>query len=183
MKITFDSNVWRKVASPNNFPKDPIIEDYKQIRKAIDSGQIEAFISETIFTLEGIQKKNRKDFFREYKANFKTNVTEENGAIKMSFTIGPNPDAHPGNNEFLKEHLTDAVNLGFKIINLPRIGGVTNKDVNDLRFKMTQQELDKVFSICDRIKNLKAGIYDIQQIGYKYDTNSWFKGVGKAPRL
>lgn len=25
MKVTFDSNTWRKVASPVNFPKDPIV--------------------------------------------------------------------------------------------------------------------------------------------------------------
>ena len=30
MKITFDSNVWRKIASPDNFPKDPIIKDYRK---------------------------------------------------------------------------------------------------------------------------------------------------------
>lgn len=182
MKITFDSNVWRKVASPNNFPKDPIIGDYKKIREGINCGKIQAFLSETIFTLEAINKKDRKKFFKDYKANINTEVSEgENGEIKISFSIGPNPDAHPGNNEFLREHLSDAVKLGFNIINLPRIGGVTNKDIEDLRYKISEFELDKGFKVADKIKKLKAGVYDIQQIGIKYDSNSWFKGIGKAP--
>ncbi len=31
MKITFDSNTWRKVATPDNFPEDPIIEATGQL--------------------------------------------------------------------------------------------------------------------------------------------------------
>ena len=95
MIVTFDSNVWRKVASPDNFPKDPLNSDYRIIRKAIDEKKIRAFLSETIFTLEAINKKDRKQFFKDYKADFKTEITEgDDGSIKMSFTIGPNENAH-----------------------------------------------------------------------------------------
>jgi hypothetical protein len=130
LKIIFDSNTWRKVAPPYNYPKDPIIGEYRTIRTAINNGQIVPFISETVFTLEAIQKKDRKQFFKDYKADITTDISEgDNGTIKLQFKIGPNENAHPGNNAFLKEHFADAVSLRFNIINLPRIAGITNKDI------------------------------------------------------
>jgi hypothetical protein len=35
----------------------------------------------------------------------------------------------PGNNEFLKEHLADAVKLGFNILNFPRLASITNPEI------------------------------------------------------
>ncbi|MCX6233207.1 MAG: hypothetical protein NT175_00570 [Bacteroidetes bacterium] len=186
MKITFDSNTWRKVATPDNFPKDPINADYRTIREAINNGKVMPFISETVFTLEAIQKKDRKQFFRDYKAVITTDISEgENGAIKMQFKIGPNENAHPGNSGFLKEHFADALRLGFNIIHLPRIAGITNKDIEAAKYKMDNETLgkylDKVFEVGRRITELQAGDYEIQQIGLKYDTLSGFQGIGKAP--
>lgn len=185
-KITFDSNTWRKVATPNNFPKDPIIEDYKTIRTAINDGKIIPFISETVFTLEAIQKKDRKQFFKDYKADITTKIKEEeNGYIGIQFQIGPNKNAHPGNNDFLKEHYADAVKLGFNIIHLPRVAGITNKDIEASLYKMDNDTLakylDKVFEVGRRITELEAGDYEIQQIGKKYDSQAWFQGIGNAP--
>lgn len=185
MKITFDSNTWRKVASPDNFPKDPINSDYRLIREAINNGNITPFISETVFTLEAIQKRHRKSFFRDYKAVITNDVKEENGMIKMSFKIGPNENAHPGNNDFLKEHFANAVSLGFNIISVPRIAGITNKDIEDQKNLMDKTNLesylDKVFKIAERIKSLQAGDYVIEQIGFKYNPEAWFTGIGSAP--
>lgn len=186
MKVTFDSNTWRKVASPDNFPKDPIIVDYRIIREAINTGVIIPFISETVFTLEAIQKKNRKAFFRDYKAVTTTDLTEgENGSIKMRITVGPNKNAHPGNNDFLKEHLADAVQLGFNIIHLPRIAGITNREIEAYKYKMNgeilSKYLDTVFEVGKRITELQAGDYEIQQLGLKYNSESGFQGIGNAP--
>ncbi|WP_293873207.1 hypothetical protein [Flavobacterium sp.] len=63
MKITFDSNIWRKIATPQNFPKDSLRDIYFQINQAIISGKIEAYLSETIFILEAIKRIDRKYFF------------------------------------------------------------------------------------------------------------------------
>lgn len=186
MKITFDSNTWRKVATPDNFPKDPTISDYKTIREAINSKIVIPFISETVFRLEAIQKKDRKQFFKDYKSVITTDISEgENGAIKMQFKIGPNESAHPGNTGFLKEHFEDAVALGFNVIHLPRIAGITNKDIETYKYKMDNETLskylDKVFEVGSRITELQAGDYEIIQIGLKYDSKSGFQGIGKAP--
>lgn len=63
MKITFDSNVWRKISSPEQFPNDPSYKDFKNIRKAIDEKRIIPFLCETVFTLEAIEKKIARNFF------------------------------------------------------------------------------------------------------------------------
>lgn len=187
MKVTFDSNTWRKVASPDNFYKDPEIECYKKIRNAINENRIHAFLSETIFTLEAIKKVDRKKFFKSYKASIKTKIHDGNndGVIRVSLTIGPNEKAHPGNNEFLKEHFADAARLGFKIIHLPRIGGIVNPEISGARYQRPENELkdylDKVFEVAERINELEAGVFDIQQIGNQYDEVNWFHGIGKAP--
>lgn len=186
MKITFDSNTWRKVASPENFPKDPIIGDYKVIRDAVNNGKIIPFISETIFTLEAIKKVDRKQFFTDYKAVQTFDVSEgDDGQVKIQFTIGPNPDAHPGNNDFLKEHFADAVSLGFNIIHLPRLAGITNKDIEGYKYKMDtallSQYLDKVFEVGKRIKELEAGDFEIIELAKKYNPLAGLHGIGDAP--
>ncbi|MGM8363082.1 hypothetical protein ACSV4D_14310 [Flavobacterium sp. ARAG 55.4] len=186
MKVTFDSNTWRKVASPDNFPKDPFIQDYRKIREAINDSRIIPFISETVFTLEAIRKIDRKKFFKDYKAEITTDITEtEDGQIKMSFKIGPNENAHPGNNEFLKEHFANAAKLGFNIINLPRVAGITNKDIESLKYKMSNEKLtkylDKVFEVGARITELKAGDYEINRLGLKYNPEAGMHGIGDAP--
>lgn len=186
MKVTFDSNTWRKVASPDNFPKDPVIHDYKIIRQAINDGRIIPFISETVFTLEAIKKIDRKQFFKDYKADIKTEITTgTDGMIKMEFKIGPNENAHPGNNEFLKEHFSDAVHLGFNIIHLPRVAGITNKDIEGYKYKMDNialsKYLDKVFKVGKRITELQAGDYVVQELAKKYNPNLGLHGIGDAP--
>jgi len=72
IRITFDSNVWRIIASPENFPKEATIESFKIIRKAIDEKRITPFICETVFTLEAIRRKERMGFFSEYKPKIDT---------------------------------------------------------------------------------------------------------------
>lgn len=186
MKVTFDSNTWRKVASPDNFLKDPINADYRRIRKAINDRKVIPFISETIFTLEAIKKIDRKQFFKDYKSVQTIDVSEdEDGYVKFRFVIGPNTNAHPGNSGFLKDHFADAVRLGFNIIYLPRIAGITNRDIEAHKYKMDTATLntylDKVFAVGKRITELEAGDYEITQMAMKYNSRNGLQGIGDAP--
>lgn len=186
MKITFDSNTWRKVASPNNFPKEVTIGDYKLIRQDITEGRITPFICETIFTLEAIKKIDRRQFFQDYEAVFETDVkTTEDGYISIGFKVGPNTNAHPGNNEFLKEHFRDAVQLGFNVIYLPRIAGITNREIEAYKYQMDSTTLNaylnKVFEVGRRITELQAGDYEARELAKKYNPEAGFKGFADAP--
>lgn len=183
MKITFDSNIWRKVASPDKFPKEPSISDFRLIHEAIGQEKIIPFLCETIFTLEAIQRRDRKDFFSDYRPKFNTNVQEnKNGMIELSFSMGPDPSAHPGNNAYLESHLKDASEIGFKIIKLPRISGVTNPDIDKYFYKHPDLEAyhNKVFEVGRKIEERQAGIFHIKEIGLKYHRH-WTRGIEIAP--
>ena len=182
MKITFDSNVWRIISSPEIFPNEPSIESFKEIRKAIDEKRITPFLCETIFTLEAIQKKDRKEFFSEYKPKVDISEEVEGNEIKLSFSIGPDKTAHPGNNSYLEKHLKDAIDIGFQIINLPRIAGIVNPDIEAHFYKHDDLSSyhDKVFAVSREIESKGAGMSHIKVLGEKYD-NHWMNGIEQAP--
>lgn len=186
MIVTFDSNTWRKIATPNNFPKDPLISKYRYIADKIKDGTIKPFISETIFTLEGVKRGDRKNIFKNYKAIYNRKaVINSDGSMLCTFTYGPDENIHPGNNEFLKEHLHDAISMGFKILRFPRIAGIVNGDIEPYLYEFDSVEganyYSRLFEIAQYIRSLKAGEYNINKIGEKYNPNGWFIGVGMAP--
>jgi hypothetical protein len=187
MIVTFDSNVWRKVASPNNFQKDPNHAVNLKLNSLVKQNAINAFLSETIFTLEAIKKVDRHDVFKIYRPNIEEKVDDDSmnsGFIKVQFKIGPGKNNQPILNDFLREHLTDAISAGFKIIHLPRIGGFVNEEVKKHTVKFSEEELknylDKVFMVAKRIEELNCGFAWIEKIGIKYDVNA-VNGIGKAP--
>lgn len=183
MKIIFDSNVWRKIASPDRFPNDPSILSYRKIRDAIIDRRITPYISETVFTIETIKRKERKEFISRYRPKIVYTEKLENGEV-ISTSISESNSVHPGNHPILAEHLRDAITIGFRIIRCPRIAGIINPEIEDLRFKLPGVELkayhDKLFEVGEKIEAMGAGFSHIQLIGEKYD-NIWFKGIDKAP--
>lgn len=185
MKITFDSNVWRIIATPDKFPKEPSIKEFRAIRKGIEEGKIDPYISETVFTIEAIKRTERKMVIGNKKA--KIDIQEEvqdNGFIGMTFTMGSSKGLNYDNNPILKNHFDDAMQLGFKITRLPRIAGFINEEVEKFRYIQSGDDLknylDKVFEVGEKIESNGAGISHIEQIGLKYDT-IWFKGIKSAP--
>jgi len=185
MKIIFDSNVWRIIVTPNKFPNEPLIEDFKKIRKAIQDGKIDPYLSETVFTIEAIKRTERKSTIGNKKAKIDTKEESmDSGFIGMTFSIGPGKGINFDNNPILKNHFDDAINLRFKITRLPRIAGFINEEIEKARYIQTGDELKNylynVFEVVRKIEDKGAGIAHIQQIGLKYDT-IWFKGIKSAP--
>jgi len=186
MKIVFDSNVWRKIFIPSNFPKDPDKELYISIRKHIDQKRIEPYLCETVFALEAYKKTDRKTIFKVYKphVDVQTNM-QFDGTMVFTFTMGPGKTNQPELNDFLREHLSDAIAAGFKIIHLPRIAGFVNQEVEPYRHKLVDQELQEylctVFNVGRRIDERVAGHDWIEKIGAKYNNENPFEGVGQAP--
>jgi len=187
MVVTFDSNIWRKVASPMNFPKDPERSINEKLNLLVKQNKIEAYLSETIFTLEAIKRVDRKSFLMVYRPDIDVKVQDDSifdGTIKLTFKIGPSKDNQPELNNYLREHLNDAVNAGFKIIHLPRIGGFANKEVDVYLIEFKENEFKKYFDKCvevaQRVESMGCGYKWIENIGLKYDKNI-FDGIGKAP--
>ena len=182
MKVTFDSNVWRIVSSPEKFPKEVAIEDFKAIRNAIESGKVSAFLCETVFTLEAIQRNKRREFLSGYKSKAQTSISESEGEIKMSLSIGPDKSAHPGNSGYLESHLKDALSVGFKLVNLPRIAGIVNPDIEPHLYQHEDLKsyLDTVHAVAREIESKGAGIAHIKKKGEEYGS-PWLRGLKKAP--
>ncbi len=184
MDIMFDSNVWRIVATPSVFTNEPAIDDFLLINDAVRMESLVAYISETVFTIEAINKKQRKSIIGGTKQNIKAEERKINGYLGVRFSIGPGEPLNLDSNPILKNHLNDAIQLGFRIVRLPRIGGLINDSIEPYRMKFTGRKLDeyhkRVFEIAREIESNNAGVAHIKEIGYRYNKH-WIKGIQDAP--
>jgi hypothetical protein len=186
--ITFDSNVWRPVGDPSKFPNDPMRASFEKIHSALQNGEIEGRLSETVFTLEGIARADRKNLLSSYKP--KIDITENvhpDGKIQLGFSIGPDLAAHPGNNSFLSSHLNDALALGFKLMHCYRIAGFINQDIKTEWYAETSLNTNDVANkfgeIGRKIEAAGAGIAWVKSIGQSNAKagEHWSRGLANAP--
>lgn len=186
MLVTFDSNAWRAAANPVRFPNNPEYASFLKINVALKSGAIQGVLCETVFTLEGIARADRKKFLASYQPRAKaTEVELPDGAIKLGgVSLGPDKSAHPGNNSYLSSHLADALGLGFKLLRCPRVAGAQNVDLKDEWFHSTSHEYANKFGVVGRrLERSGAGIALIKAIGKKYTSSAglWLDGIAVAP--
>jgi hypothetical protein len=190
MKIIFDSNVWQIVTLPDDPQNinEPCLADFKKIRQAIIDKKIEPFLSETVFTIEAIKKAERQDFFSS--TNAKIDVIEGSTAYgynTLDFSIGPNEDdaIDFADRPILKKYFDEAIKLGFKIVRLPRIGGLVNKEVDAVIYKPQDAELpaylNKVFEVIQQIEKNGGGRIQLEEIGKQYGNPVWMNGLKSAP--
>jgi hypothetical protein len=185
MKITFDSNVWRIVATPGAFPSESGIVSFRKIKGAISSGNMSGTLAETVFTLEAIKKVGRQKFFSAYRPVMNNNPEgRPDGTIKFQFLIGPDPSAHPGSSHYLSKHWADAEKLGFKLLHCPRVAAIVNPDLKDEWFINVTNEIANRFGSCAReIESNGCGISQLKEIGKKYAGagQPWLKGIALSP--
>lgn len=174
--VTFDSNVWRPACEPEIFPKDPDHNDYRKIRNSMKSGDIIGRLSETVFTLEGIQRAKRKAALGGYRP--KINIDEDtgpDGQIKLTLRIMPDRKAHPGNNPFLEKHLKAARNLGCQVMRCPRIAAFVNPDIPNEYYvdrSNIPNSMNTLFGeVSRKIEAKGAGMTWVKTIGNKYATS------------
>jgi hypothetical protein len=161
---------------------------FKKIHGALHSGQIEGRLSETVFTLEGIARADRKNLLSSYKP--KIGVTEKvlpDGTIHLGFSIGPDLAAHPGNNSYLSSHLNDALALGFKLMHCHRVAGFINPDIKAEWYVQTTipttDIANKFGEVGRKIEAAGAGIAWVKSIGVAnaQSADHWTQGLANAP--
>jgi hypothetical protein len=59
MRVMFDTNTVESVGRPERFPKNPQGVEFYKVHDALKARTLEGYFSETIVTLEGIEKKDR----------------------------------------------------------------------------------------------------------------------------
>ena len=133
-RVTFDSNVWRKVASPSKFPRDPCLASYQKLNAACRSGAIQGFLSETTFTLEQIKRDDRLAWLR---SSAQVSTTESNAgpnALTIQFSIGPSNVVVPKITQMVQDHLDDAYVIGIRVLRSKRIAGPSNALLKDAKY-------------------------------------------------
>lgn len=188
MKILFDSNVWQQIVIPGNYKHESAYPAYQKIQQAIIDHRIHAFLSETIFTIEALPKKIRRDALGSKKVKMETTETAgTDNSLTLSLSIGPDPNdaLRIMDTPILEKYLSEALRLGFKIASLPRIGGLVNKDVEKFIDRMNNDDFnkycEKLGEVLRKMEDKGAGMAQIKAIGKRYNDRIWMKGLKKAP--
>lgn len=189
MRVTFDTNSIDKAARPDRHPKDPLYNDYLKVNEAIAAGKIEGFFCETVMTIEGIKRVDRAKVLNS------TNLKRKNepAVVSGNITIVPltltaeQPERQPLHPE-VKARIVAAVNLGFKILSAPRIGGFkyTDSDGNwfykDVDEPALSKRLDKYNEALRAIEQHGSGISVARQLAATYAKRAdvqepWYKSL------
>ena len=130
MKVTFDTNVWKRLVRGEQGSRPKWLVYVSYIRDKIVSGVIQPYICEIAISLESIKKEKRLPFWRTYEPKIKNKELPNDGAtIRSKFTLGPNNEAHPGLPPELKKDLNLANRLGFKVLRMTNLGTVRSNEI------------------------------------------------------
>lgn len=187
VRVTFDSNVWRHVASPQIFANDPDIAIYQKLHDACVNGLIAGYVSETTFTLEQVKRKDRLDWLT---ARANISVQEEitpDGGVNLSFSVGPNTDFAPTNIQIVRDHLQHAYSIGIRLLRSNRIGGPKSSLLDNDHFFLPWSDEEEFHRLNNRngevARDLEAegfGIDNLKKLGEKYledPSQNWTSGL------
>lgn len=170
MKVTFDSNTYRRVVDPSVFGKDPNLPEFQKIHDAICNGRIEARVCETLATLEGIQKAQRGQYF------------SAAGTSRGSL--------HPGLHPIVQKWREAAIVLGVRFMRAPRIGLERPPELKDSDFvqESDQEQSDRInkfMVLCRDLEGRGVGRAALTGIGSSIHnrvgtTGPWFSALNQA---
>lgn len=111
--ISFDSNVWERIVDEHKRSVEALV--YTAIYDLIRVGKIIPYFFEGIVAMESIPKKDRKDFYGNFRAGF---VVEVDGEV-----VNNKPGSGgPKITDYLNENVPKAIAIGFRFTAFPRIG-------------------------------------------------------------
>lgn len=191
--VTFDSNVWRKVASPYRFPQSDGIEDFLELRSKCAGGEIKGMLSETIFDLEAIKGDSRRIYLGRYNPHVEITdniITGRSISSRVAISPNPpNPDSDPRGMNQNMTHLSDAFGIGFKLLRCSRVGmpkwpdsqpsmylSPANNELTDI--------ISKLHEAYDFISELGAGIEQARKLGNRYRSGkhqTWLEALSCVP--
>lgn len=152
--VTFDSNVWENIVDP-----DKRSGIYLDLFKLVESKKITPIFFAGLAIFETIPKNMRKDYIANYKMSFEWD--DGNVIIKQH---GTKPYQL---SEYHNIHLKAAFDMGFKFIDLPRIGApkIPKEYMSNLELYPLGERLDRTFECARFIENeLQAGYKNFQNL-------------------
>ncbi len=114
LSVTFDTNSLWSVTSPDTAQRATGAEG-AVIRKAIQEERIRGFFSETVLTLEGIQRKDRADTLGRTRV---VSSSQSTGKNRMSLIVGVQHHRKPFDSKF-SERVRAAYDLGLRPLRAP----------------------------------------------------------------
>lgn len=186
-RVTFDSNVWRKVASPSKFAKDPYIGTYQKINAACKVGRIVGYISETTFTLEQIKRDDRLAWLKSAANVSVTESSASDDSIRTILSIGPGNSVVPFVVQMVKDHLEDAYNIGVLVLRSKRIAGPNSALLKDSKYFLnyaSDEEFhlynNKNGEVVRKLEKMGVGIANIKGKGTA-SGGHWTDGIKALP--
>ena len=191
-KVVFDSNTWRKVASPSKFLKDPDIGLYQKIHNACQSGAITGYLSETTFTLEQIKRDDRLNWIKSGAQIAVTEKTEIPGVLGIRIALMPSTTVTPADVGMVKDHLNDALGIGVQVLRSKRIAGPKSPILTDKSMFVgysSDAEFHKFNNLSGEIsrdlERLGVGIANIKDLGNTHTSPAvgihWTDGIASLP--
>jgi hypothetical protein len=182
MKIMFDSNVWQKVISPENYKEES--DCFEIINNSIVDKKITPYLSETIFTLESIRGKERREFFGDVEPKITIEKRACNGIVNVAITMSSNPDnfVNFNDNSILKSYFEKAIKLDFKIVGFPRLGKIKNTDLENHIIKVDGKITSYMCEIETEIFNRNSGYYFVENLVRNCDGNNISKKIKQLPK-
>jgi hypothetical protein len=189
MQITFDSNTYRRIATPEVFAKDPRYTDFGKIHRALTKGIVTGYLSETILTLEGIQNAQRPSYFSASKLDI--NITEcedDHGAVGITIELGPRDSTHPGLHPMIADAIKSAMSVGMRFLRAPRIGMPRPVELIDAVFAIDSDapvRQARFFDLSRELENRGFGIAAAKRVGEAINkrlgkNDAWFSHLDQA---
>jgi hypothetical protein len=189
LTITFDTNTLASVVSPETAQRDTGVSG-AAVRTAIKASQLLGFFSETLVTLEGVQKRDRVDVLG------KTRVlsgSSSNAKNQITLTVGFQHSRNEIDTRF-SERVRSAVALGMRGLRAPaRFGSFHAKDEICPLFVppggMTEllRCMDGVNSIAIEMAKRHVGHAVAVELGVQFSQRDrapepelWLQGLGRA---
>lgn len=162
LRVTFDSNAWQGIVCPDRFPNNEKLQFFTVLQRAITAGVIEPFLSETVVTLDAIPKRDRLIYLRDRPVPIQFKWS---GVYSCEITIGHSDDAHQGLIPVLSDRIRQALELGFRVIPVPRLGGLPRPvEIQREEFSVALSELDKA-NVWALLQRISEAIEFIEGIG------------------
>ena len=152
--VTFDSNVWENIVDP-----DKRCGIYLDLFELVESRKITPLFFAGLAIFETIPKNLRKDYI----ANYKMPYEWDDGIVKIKKN-GTKPYQL---SEYHNRHLRAAFDMGFKFIDLPRIGVTTipAEYMSNLELYPLGERLERAFKCGRFIENeLQAGYQNFKNL-------------------
>jgi hypothetical protein len=193
--VTFDTNTLDKAARPDRHPKDPGLIEFQRVHEALKAGLLRGFFSETVATLEGIQRGDRaKVFGSTYLATRHSEPeVQDDGKIVHKVNLETTqPDRRPLHQEN-ERRLAAALRLGFRALSAPRIAMPRIDDPDkEIYVSETEQALGpRVQRFLDSASAIEArgfGTAPIMKIASRLAkragvTEPWYRSLDRAANL